>query len=387
MAEYVVPREIFFGRDSIEKLSYLRGKRAVLITAGEKMEQRGFSARALDALKRTGMEAESIKAHIQNDAELCAQEGAAALRAFMPDWIVALGSECIAAAKLMWVFYEYPEATLLDLQVPGSIPRLRRKSRFATIPGPDSAVDSASAYLQISGTKNRAAWSLHDSALVPDAVFLTPEMLEAESAEQIADAAAAVFARAADVLLGRQQMPFSMPCAVQAAKTVLACSRGAAGGGGEERNQLLHAATLAEMAFSNAGFAPSAALARQTAGFFPCAARRRGAAALLFLPHLIRFYAEDAFAATRCGQFAAMLGIRGRTPFQAALNLAKRAEELGEMLQLPGTLHALGADSLFFEQYLDTLSARAAADPYAADGFRALTESGTKALLAAAYGG
>ena len=45
--------------------------------------------------------------------------GAAAMRDFEPDWIVAMGGGSpIDAAKAMWAFYEYPEVTFEDLITP-----------------------------------------------------------------------------------------------------------------------------------------------------------------------------------------------------------------------------------------------------------------------------
>ncbi|MBE5785364.1 MAG: iron-containing alcohol dehydrogenase [Clostridiales bacterium] len=386
MAGYVAPREILFGRESVEQLSRLRGKRAMLITAGDKMEQRGFLSRALNALKRTGMETESHKAENREDPEACAQTGAAMLRAFMPDWIIALGSESVAAAKLMWVFYEYPEATLLDLQIPGSLPLLRRKARFAAVPGLDATVEAVSAFAGVAGSKNRAAWSLHGGEIVPDMAFLDPEMLAAEQAVSIAETAAAVFSRAVDAFTGKEHTPFIAPYAAEAARLVLSCGRNAMNGAPEALYALQHAQTLAGIAFSNALHAPSAAFARQTAGFFACAEKRQGTLALLFLPHLIRFFAEDGEAAKRYAALAGMLNIKGKTPLQAAENLAKTAERLRDDIELPGTLRKLGIDGLFFDQYLSVLSSRAAADSYATGGLRILAEGTAKELLRSAFG-
>ena len=43
-------------------------------------------------------------------------KGAEAMRAFEPDWIVAMGGGSpIDAAKAMWAFYEYPETTFVKI--------------------------------------------------------------------------------------------------------------------------------------------------------------------------------------------------------------------------------------------------------------------------------
>ena len=50
-------------------------------------------------------------------------KGAEAMRAFEPDWIVAMGGGSpIDAAKAMWAFYEYPDTTFEDLCTPFNFP-------------------------------------------------------------------------------------------------------------------------------------------------------------------------------------------------------------------------------------------------------------------------
>ena len=49
--------------------------------------------------------------------------GAAAMREFEPDWIVAIGGGSpIDAAKAMWAFYEYPDTTFEQLMHPLHLP-------------------------------------------------------------------------------------------------------------------------------------------------------------------------------------------------------------------------------------------------------------------------
>ena len=61
-------------------------------------------------------------------------KGAAAMREFEPDLIVALGGGSpIDAAKAMWVFYEYPDTTFEEIIQPFSFPELRKKAKFSAI--------------------------------------------------------------------------------------------------------------------------------------------------------------------------------------------------------------------------------------------------------------
>ena len=52
-------------------------------------------------------------------------KGAEAMRAFEPDWIIAMGGGSpIDAAKAMWAFYEYPDVTFEELCTPKAAPVL-----------------------------------------------------------------------------------------------------------------------------------------------------------------------------------------------------------------------------------------------------------------------
>ena len=46
MPRFTIPRDIHYGRESIGLLSTIRGKRAMLVTVGGEMKQRGILSRA-----------------------------------------------------------------------------------------------------------------------------------------------------------------------------------------------------------------------------------------------------------------------------------------------------------------------------------------------------
>ena len=78
MPRFTAPRDIYYGRESIERLSALRGKRAMLIAASVEMEQNGFLRRAEAALLRTGMKVCTLEFNWPSRVEETAAEGAAA---------------------------------------------------------------------------------------------------------------------------------------------------------------------------------------------------------------------------------------------------------------------------------------------------------------------
>lgn len=76
MPRFTIPRDIHYGRESIGLLSTIRGKRAMLVTVGGEMKQRGILSRAETALRRTGMEVRLLEANNLEHVEQAVAEGA-----------------------------------------------------------------------------------------------------------------------------------------------------------------------------------------------------------------------------------------------------------------------------------------------------------------------
>ena len=92
------------------------------------MKRFGFLDKAVDYLKEAGMEVKLIEGVEPDPSVETVMKGAAVMREFEPDWIVAMGGGSpIDAAKAMWVFYEYPNTTFEEIITPFSFPTLRTK--------------------------------------------------------------------------------------------------------------------------------------------------------------------------------------------------------------------------------------------------------------------
>lgn len=387
MPRFTMPRDVHYGRESIGLLSTIRGKRAMLVTVGGEMKQRGILARAETALRRTGMEIRLLEANNLEHVELAVAEGASAMRAFAPDWIVALGSAAAAAAKLMWILYEYPEAALSDLHLPFSLPDLRRKARFAAIPSLGGGAPEATAFAEVGGTAEQCAWAAVDYGIVPDVAFIDPELGAAASSVEVAEAGMEAFAYALDAYAACEDAPFAEPSAQKAAGLVFQHLVEAQAGDSFAREQILYAQTLAGIAFSNAHAGLTHAFARQLAALFAVCRAHSGALCAILLPHVIRFNAADTQACARYARLARALGLRGKTDVQAVQALAEEIETLRVAAKLPGTLQELGVGEAELERCRRTAAARVAADLCAAANPRTVPEAAAEAMLLAAFKG
>ena len=115
MNRFTLPRDIYYGKGSMEVLKTLTGKKAIIVLGGGSMKRFGFVDKALAYLKEAGIETQLFE-NVEPDPSVeTVMAGAKAMREFEPDWIISMGGGSpIDAAKAMWVFYEYPDAKFED---------------------------------------------------------------------------------------------------------------------------------------------------------------------------------------------------------------------------------------------------------------------------------
>ena len=108
MARFTLPRDLYYGKGSLENLKNLSGKRAIVVSGGSSMRKGGFLDKVEAYLKEAGMEVRFFEGVEPDPSVETVMKGAAAMTEFQPDWIVSIGGGSpIDAAKAMWAFYEY----------------------------------------------------------------------------------------------------------------------------------------------------------------------------------------------------------------------------------------------------------------------------------------
>ena len=135
MNRFTLPRDIYWGEGALEELKKLEGNKAVLVLGGGSMRRFGFVDKVLAYLKEAGIAVELIENVEPDPSVQTVMKGAARMREFEPDWIIAMGGGSpIDAAKAMWIKYEYPSITFADMCKVFGLPKLRQKARFCAIP-------------------------------------------------------------------------------------------------------------------------------------------------------------------------------------------------------------------------------------------------------------
>ncbi|MFQ9701924.1 MAG: iron-containing alcohol dehydrogenase [Enterocloster clostridioformis] len=77
------------GKDALEALKTLTGKKAIVVVGGGSMKRFGFLDKVVDYLKEAGMEVKLFEGVEPDPSVDTVLKGAAAMQEFEPDWIVA----------------------------------------------------------------------------------------------------------------------------------------------------------------------------------------------------------------------------------------------------------------------------------------------------------
>ena len=385
MSRFCLPRDIYHGKGCLEELKNLKGKKAILVVGGGSMKRQGFLDKAVNYLKEGGMEVQLFEGVEPDPSVETVMKGAETMRAFEPDWIVAMGGGSpIDAAKAMWAFYEYPEISFEDLITPFSFPELRQKAKFAAIPTTSGTATEVTAFSVITtGVK----YPLADFNITPDVAIVDPDLVAGLPVKQVAYTGMDALTHAIEAYVSTLNGPFTDPLALQAIEMVLDYLPGSYKCDMVAREQMHYAQCLAGMAFSNALLGIVHSMAHKTGAAFSTGHIPHGCANAIYLPYVIKYNAKDVVAAKRYAEIARRMGLAG-TSEQALINsLVEKIDEFNVRLNIPKTLKDFGINEDEFKEKVDKIAELAVGDACTGSNPRAIDPAAMAKLLTCTYYG
>lgn len=291
----------------------------------------------------------------------------AALEAFGPDWIVAVGGGSVLdGAKVAWVLYEHPAVARDRLFNAFGVPALRGRARFAAVPttaGTGSEVSSAAVVLD--GGVKRALVS-HE--LLPDLAILDPRLALGCPPEVVARAGLDALAHAVESIGSRLTNPLADLLAEKAASEILASLPGFVAAPEDEALalRLMNASLLAGWAQNQKIPGIGHAVAHQLAAHGVAHGRASGR----LLAAAIDYNCGEPSVAARYDALARTLGFAGHDGLAAAIRdlVAKLS-----VAPLPESVFAAA----------ESIAAGAAEDPCARANPRAVTAEAVAHVLEA----
>ncbi|MBU9728762.1 iron-containing alcohol dehydrogenase [Diplocloster modestus] len=388
MARFTLPRDVYYGKGTLEVLKTLKGKKAIVVVGGGSMKRFGFLDRAVDYLKEAGMEVQLFE-NVEPDPSVeTVMRGAKAMQEFQPDWIVAMGGGSpIDAAKAMWAFYEYPETTFEDLITPFNFPELRQKAKFAAIPSTSGTATEVTAFSVITDYEKGIKYPLADFNITPDVAIVDPVIAETMPEKLTAHTGMDALTHAIEAYVSTLNSPFTDPLAIKAIQMVFEYLPASYQKDMSAREQMHYAQCLAGMAFSNALLGIVHSMAHKTGAAFSTGHIPHGCANAIYLPYVIQYNAKDETAKKRYADIAREAGLTGANDDELVKALCDKIDAYNVKLSIPKTLKEFGINEDEFKEKVAAIAELAVGDACTGSNPRAITPAEMEKLLNCTYYG
>ncbi|MER8044143.1 bifunctional acetaldehyde-CoA/alcohol dehydrogenase [Streptomyces sp. NPDC094032] len=410
MQWYKIPPKIYFERNAIRYLGEMEDVRRVTIVTDKTMGAIGFVQKVTDILNgRAEPVTIQVIDNVEPNPELATvRAGAAAMRDFGPDTIVALGGGSpMDAAKIMWLMYERPEVEFADTKEKFfdirkrayRFPKLGEKAKLVAIPTTSGTGSEVTPFAVISDPEAAQKYPLADYALTPDVAIVDPMLPLNLPPTVTADSGFDALTHATEAYVSAYANDFTDGQCLQAIKLIFENLETCVKEGGkapEAREKMHNASTIAGMAFANAFLGLVHAMAHTLGNTFHVAHGRTNA---LLLPHVIRHNgtvthkavpwpkAEVYRAPERFQEIARTLGLPAATPEEGVESYARAVEELRAKCGIPASFQEEGVDEAAFLEALPQQAMNAYADQCAPANPRMPMIDDMKALMTRAYYG
>ena len=336
MARFTLPRDIYHGKGCLEELKNLKGKKAFLVVGGGSMKRQGFLDKAVNYLKEGGMEVQLFEGVEPDPSVETVMKGAEAMRAFEPDWIVAMGGGSpIDAAKAMWAFYEYPEISFEDLITPFSFPTLRTKAKFCAISSTSGTATEVTAFSVITDYAKGIKYPLADFNITPDVAIVDPALAATMPKKLTAHTGMDAMTHAIEAYVSTLHCEYTDPLALHAIEMINEYLVASYNGDLDARAKMHDAQCLAGMAFSNALLGIVHSMAHKTGAAYSGGHIVHGCANAMYLPKVIKYNAKEPEAAARYAKIAKFINLPGNTDEELVDALIARIREMNKDLDIP----------------------------------------------------
>ena len=388
MARFTLPRDLYYGKGSLENLKNLEGKKAIVVTGGSSMRRGGFLDKTEAYLKEAGMEVKIFEGVEPDPSVETVMKGAAAMTELEPDWIVAIGGGSpIDAAKAMWAFYEYPDTTFEALCIPFNFPKLRTKAKFCAIPSTSGTATEVTAFSVITDYAKGIKYPLADFEITPDVAIVDPDLVATLPVKQVAYTGMDALTHAIEAYVSTLNSPFTDPLAIKAIEMVLDYLPQSYLGDMDAREQMHYAQCLAGQAFSNALLGIVHSMAHKTGAAFSTGHIPHGCANAIYLPYVIKYNAHEPEAMRRYADIARRVGLGGTSERSQVKALIEKIEEFNRAMNIPKTLKEFGVNEDEFKEKVAEIAVNAVGDACTGSNPRSITPEQMEKLFNFTYYG
>ena len=366
---------------ALDELKNVMGKKKAFIVTDSFLYHNGYTKAITAKLDEMGI-AHTTFFDVAPDPTLgCAKEGTAAMRAFEPDCIIAVGGgSAMDAAKIMWVMYEHPEVDFMDLAMRFmdirkrvyTFPKMGEKAYFIAVPTTAGTGSEVTPFAVITDENTGVKYPLADYELMPDMAIVDADMMM--NAPKGLTAASGIDAVTHDLeaIASMMATDYTDGLALKSLKTIFEFLPRAYDNGPNDpvaREKMANAATMAGMAFANAFLGVCHSMAHKLGAFHHLP---HGVANALMIDEVLRFNAAEVpvkmgtfpqydhpHTLARYAEVADYLGIKGKNDTEKLEGLIAAIDKLKAHVGIKKTIREYGIDEKDFLDRLDEMTEQA----------------------------
>lgn len=376
MRWFRVPSQIYFEPGSLDEfftheLKDLGKKRGIIVCSGSSVKA-GTTARLESYMRDAGM-ITTVFSDVQSDPTVdTIEKGAAAMRKFEPDLVIALGGGSpLDAAKVMWLFYEYPDLDFDDLKLRfmdirkrvAPFPKLGKKAQLIAVPTTSGTGSEVTSFSVVTDTRTGTKYPLGSYELTPTIAIIDPNLTLSVPPNVTADTGMDVLTHALEAYVSVVASDYTDPLALRAIQLVFKYLPQAYKDGGNQlaREKMHNASTIAGMAFTNAFLGLNHCMAHSMGATFHIPHGRANALVLIpvirynaALPKKFTSYPKYLFpqAKERYAEIAESLKLNSSLAEEGVESLIQAIAELKAKLDIPASIREVGIKQEEFEANL-----------------------------------
>ena len=359
---------------ALDELKHVMGKKKAFIVTDSFLYNNGYTKPITDKLDEMGITHTTFFDVAPDPTLACAKEGTAAMRAFNPDCIIAIGGgSAMDAGKIMWVMYEHPEVDFMDLAMRFmdirkrvyTFPKMGEKAYFIAVPTSAGTGSEVTPFAVITDERTGVKYPLADYELMPNMAIVDADMMMNAPKGLTSASGIDAVTHSLEAYASMMATDYTDGLALRSLKMVFEYLPRAYDNGPNDpvaREKMANAATMAGMAFANAFLGVCHSMAHKLGAFHHLP---HGVANALMIDEVLRFNAAEVPAKmgtfpqygyphtlARYAEVADYLGIKGKNDSEKLKNLIKALDELKEKVGIRKTIKDYGIDE---EKFLSTL--------------------------------
>ena len=362
---------------ALDELKTVMNKKKAFLVTDSFLYHNGYTKPITDKLDAMGIQHTTFFDVAPDPTLACAKAGAAQMKAFEPDCIIALGGgSAMDAGKIMWVLYEHPEVDFMDMAMRFmdirkrvyTFPKMGEKAYFVAIPTSAGTGSEVTPFAVITDEQTGVKYPLADYELLPKMAIIDADFHMSAPRGLTAASGIDAVTHALEAYAAMLATDFTDGLALRALKMIFEYLPRAYDNGQtdvEAREKMANAATMAGMAFANAFLGVCHSMAHKLGAFHHLP---HGVANALMIDEVLRFNAAEVPAKmgtfsqydhphtlARYAEVADYLGIGGKNDEEKLENLIRAIDALKARVGIKPTIRDYVPDEADFLARLDAM--------------------------------